>query len=84
MVAAAGRYAGCHRVQEAARAQTGKYEELLGTIEHLKQQNWLMTTMKSQHRMMKGVSEEIQSRFPKEVLVLEEKFTDAENCSRSM
>ena len=61
-----------------------RHEEMQGTIEHLKtQQNWLMTTMERKHRMIKGLSAEIQSRFLKEVLVLEEKFTDAENCSRS-
>ena len=64
VVAAAGRYAECHRVQEAARAKTEKYEELLGTIEYLKtKQRGLVTAMERKNRMMKGIWEEFQTTF---------------------
>ena len=55
-----------------------KNEELLGTIEHLKSQKGVMTTMVRMSRIMKGTSENMQNKFFKEVLILQKKFTDVD------
>ena len=47
-------------------------EQLLEAIEYLKtQQSGLMTTMEHKNMLLKGVSEDIQNRFGREVLDLE-------------
>ena len=64
--AAAGRFAECHRVQKAARAQIEKNEQLLKTMEYLKTpQTGLVTIMQRKNRMVNGAQEEIQNRLLK-------------------
>ena len=80
VVAAAWLLEECQRALEAERVKTGKREELLKIIKHLKTQlNGLMTTMERKDRMMKGTSEEIQKKFPKQVLDVEKKLSDVDS-----
>ena len=60
-----------------------KLQGVAGSIAYMSaKQNRLLATMERKQKLMNGASDEIQRRFPKEVLVSEEKISEVENSSR--
>ena len=60
--------------------QDRSYRELQDAIEYTNaKQSRLLATMERKHKLMNGVSDEIQRKFLKDVFVLEEKISEVEN-----